>query len=307
MVMIELNEVSKWYGEVIGVSHVSASISPGVTGLLGPNGAGKTTLLRMLTGQLRPDTGTIKIDGRPVWNNPSIFEIIGCCPDQETFYESLTGMEFLTFMARLNGLPKSKATERSKEALKIMGLKEDAWNKPVGAYSKGMRQRVKFAQAILHNPKVIFLDEPLSGMDPIGRHETVEMIRQFGQEGKTILVSSHILYEVEDMTSRILVLNNGLLLAEGDVHEIRELIDEQPRHVRIHTPDRQRLSSILVGCEEVQSLTFGDTPEELVVQTNSPDQFYNRFNQLVLDENIPVQQLVTLDDNLDSVFEYLVK
>jgi len=307
MAIVEIQGLSKWYGEVIGVSNVSARIAPGVIGLLGPNGAGKTTLLKLLTGQLEADTGVVKIDGHPVWNNSSIYEVLGFCPDQETFYETLSGEEFLTYMARLHGQPKAKAIETAKETLAIMGLDREAARKPIGAYSKGMRQRIKFAQAILHDPQVLFLDEPFSGMDPIGRHECAERIRQYGQAGKTILVSSHILHEVEEMTNRILVLNHGLLLAEGEVQEIRELIDEQPRHVRIVTPERQRLSNLLVGFSEVHSLSFGETSDELIVQTLSPDQFYSRFNEIVLDRQIPVDQLITLDDNLQSVFEYLVK
>lgn len=306
MTSIEIKNLSKWYGEVIGVSHVTCTIEPGVTGLLGPNGAGKTTFFKLIAGQIKADTGSITIAGQPVWDNSEIFSLLGYCPSIEKFYESMTGLEFLMYMARLNGMRKSAAKKRSLEALDIMGL-ADAARKPVGAYSKGMRQRVKFAQAILHDPQVILLDEPLSGMDPVGRIKTMEMIRDFGQEGKTIIVSSHILNEVEDMTRHIMLLNHGMLLAEGDVHEIRELIEEQPRHVQILTPERRRLSNLLVQFPEVQTITFGEEPDLLVVQTTMADTFYPRLNDLVLDQNVPIQQVVTMDDNLQSVFEYLVK
>ncbi len=306
MASIEIRDLSKWYGEVIGVSNVNARIDPGVTGLLGPNGAGKSTLLKLLTGQINSDTGEAKIGGQPVWNNPKLFDLAGFCPDLEKFYEKLSGLEFLTYAARLHGMSKSQAVKRSEAMLEKVGL-ADAMQKRIGAYSKGMRQRIKFAQAILHEPEVLFLDEPLSGMDPIGRFETMKWIREFGEQGKTVVVSSHILHEVEDMTSRILVLNNGLLLAEGMVHEIRELIEEQPRHVKIVTPDRQRLTTRLVEYPEVQSIRFSDDFDELVVQTTSPDAFYNRMESLVFDHQIPIQQMVPLDDNLQSVFEYLVK
>ena len=306
MAVIQLDSLSKWYNEVIGVSSVNARIEPGVTGLLGPNGAGKTTLLRLLTGQLQPDTGTVKIDGKPVWNNPAVYNIIGLCPDIETFYDLQTGYEFLVYMARLNGESKSKAASIAKTALEEVGLTEAA-NKKVGAYSKGMKQRLKIAQAILHDPKVLFLDEPMSGLDPMGRQHIVELILMYGRMGKTVVVSSHILHEVEVMTQQILLLNHGLLVAEGNVHEIRELIDEQPRHVQILSSARRELSNLLIRCEQVQTITFGEQPDELIVQTRKPDVFYRYLNQLIIEESLPVRQIVTLDDNLQSIFEYLVK
>lgn len=305
MATIEISNLSKWYGQVLGVSNVTTHIYPGVTGLLGPNGAGKSTLLKLLTGQIKADTGEAKVDGIPVWDHIALYERIGFCPDSEKFYERLTGIEFLTYMARLHGNPKSHAMKIANESLERVGL-QDAAEKRIGAYSKGMRQRIKFAQAVIGEPDVIFLDEPLSGMDPIWRSGTVNLIREYGRMGKTILVSSHILHEVEEMTNRILVLNNGLLLAEGAVQEIRELIEEQPRHVRIITPERQRLSNILVACDEVQTISFGDDPDEITVQTTSPDSFYQRMEGIVLDEELPIRQIVTLDDNLESVFNYLV-
>ncbi len=306
MAYIEIKNLSKWYGQVLGISGVTARIEPGVTGLLGPNGAGKSTLLKILTGQIKADTGGATIGGIPVWNHIKLYEIVGFCPDMEKFYERLTGLEFLTYMARLHGMSKSKAMQTARDTLHTMGL-DDAVNKRIGAYSKGMRQRVKFAQAIMHDPEVLFLDEPMQGMDPLGRLQTAELIRDYGQRGKTVVVSSHILNEVEDMTNTILVLNHGQLLAEGDVHEIRELIDEQPRHVRITTPERRKLSNILIGFPEVQTISFEDAPDELMVQTMSPDAFYQRLPDLVMKDKITIEQISTLDDNLESVFDYLVK
>ncbi len=306
MASIEISNLSKWYGQVLGVSSVTTHIEPGVTGLLGPNGAGKSTLLKLLTGQIQANTGEAKVDDIPVWDHIELYERIGFCPDSEKFYERLTGFEFLTYMARLHGNSKSKAKKIASDSLAKMGL-EDAAEKRIGAYSKGMRQRVKFAQAIVGDPDIVFLDEPLAGMDPIWRSGTVKLIQEYGQQGKTVLVSSHILHEVEEMTNRILVLNNGLLLAEGAVQEIRELIEEQPRHVRIITPSRQKLSNILVACQEVQTISFGDDPDELTVQTTSPDAFFHRMEEIVLDDALPIKEIVTLDDNLESVFNYLTE
>ncbi len=306
MAQIKMQQLSKWYGEVIGVSNISADISTGVTGLLGPNGSGKTTLFKLLTGLVKADTGDAKIDNERIWDNPEIYKTVGYCPSLERFYENMTGHEFLTYMARLNGMNKANAQKRALECLERMAL-SDAAHKAIGAYSKGMRQRVKFAQAILHEPSVIFLDEPLSGMDPIGRQQTVQLIREYGAMGKTVVVSSHILHEVEEMTKRILLLNNGMLLAEGEVYEIRELIEEQPRHVRIRCPERRQLSNALVQYPEVQTLTFDEEPDDLIVQTTSPDSFFNRLNELVLEDEMPIHSIETLDDNLQSVFDYLVK
>lgn len=306
MAKIFIEQLSKWYGEVIGVSHISADLHPGVTGLLGPNGAGKTTLFKLLTGLIRPDTGRATVDGEPIWNNPNIYRLIGYCPSLERCYDNMTGLEFLMYMGRLNGQSKSAAKVRAMDCLEQMGL-SDAVHKQIGAYSKGMRQRVKFAQAILHDPAVILLDEPLSGMDPIGREQTVELIHHYGNQGKTIVVSSHILHEVEEMTPRIILINNGMLLAEGDIHEIRDLLDQQPRKVEIICDDRRQLSNMLVQFPEVQSLSFGDEPDQLMVQTVSADGFYERLNELVVEHNVPIRNIMTLDDNLQSVFDYLVK
>lgn len=306
MAILQLKSLSKWYGEVIGVSSINATIGPGVTGLLGPNGAGKTTLMRLVTGQIKADTGSVQIDDEPVWNNPRIYTVLGLCPDIESSYDYETGLQFLTFMARLNGLEKTKAVQTAWEALNEVGLTEAA-HKRAGAYSKGMKQRLKFAQAILHDPQVLLLDEPMSGLDPLGRHHIVELIQSYGRQGKTVVVSSHILHEVEEMTHQIMLMNHGLLLAEGDVHEIRELIEEQPRKVQIISPQRQQLSNLLVRCEEVQSIAFGEDPEELIVQTRAPDPFYMHLNAIVTEKAIPVRQIITLDDNLQSIFEYLVK
>lgn len=306
MLTIELHNLSKWYGEVIGVSNLTATIEPGVTGLLGPNGAGKSTLFKILNGLLKADTGKALINGMPVWNNPEIFRLTGYCPDAEKFYEHMTGYQFLIYIARLNGNPKPQAKEIAKRMLELVGLLYAADQK-IGGYSKGMRQRIKLAQAVSHDPRVIFLDEPLSGMDPESRQVTVNLIGQWGSEGRIVLVSSHILHELENMTKRILVLNNGLLLAEGEVYEIRELIDEQPRHVQLITPDRQRLSSLLIECPAVQTIQFGNQPHELLVLTTSPDEFFQQIQYHVIHDGISIHQMSTLDENLQSIFEYLVK
>ena len=225
-------QVSKWYGQVIGLNDVTVSVPPGITGLLGPNGAGKSTFMKLITGQLQPSKGTVKVLGEPIWRNPHLYFQIGFCPEQDAFYERMTGLEWVTALVRLNGLSEKEADAAATRALTAVDLM-DAANKKIGAYSKGMRQRVKLAQAIVHDPELLILDEPLSGMDPLARRKTIRLIRDWARAGKSIIVSSHILHEIESMTANILLINNGRILAEGDVHHIRDLIDEHPHTVYV--------------------------------------------------------------------------
>ncbi|MCJ7812859.1 ABC transporter ATP-binding protein, partial [bacterium] len=200
---IAVQNLSKWYGQVIGVNALSFSIHPGVTGFLGPNGAGKTTLIRLLTGQLKPSKGKVTIDEKNVWNAHRVMKVVGYCPEMDAFWNYLTGREFVHAMVRLHGFSESEAREKTERALKTVNM-EEAQNKRIGGYSKGMRQRIKIAQAIAHDPEILFLDEPLNGMDPLGRRATIDLVKQFGREGKLVVVSSHILHEVEAMTDTII-------------------------------------------------------------------------------------------------------
>ena len=219
---------------------------PGITGLLGPNGAGKSTFMKLITGQLKPSKGTIKVLGEPIWGNPALYFRIGFCPEQDAFYERMTGLEWVTALVRLNGVGEKRGRRGGARARSTLVDLIDAADKKIGAYSKGMRQRVKLAQALVHDPELLILDEPLSGMDPIARRKTIRLIRDWGRAGKSIIVSSHILHEIESMTSNILLINNGRILAEGDVHQIRDLIDEHPHTVYDPAPSsraRSRASS----------------------------------------------------------------
>src|SRR4051794_34472688 len=255
--IVTAEHVSKWYGQVIGLNDVSVSVPAGVTGLLGPNGAGKSTFMKLITGQLRPSKGAIKVLGEPIWRNPKIYFQIGFCPEQDAFYERMTGLEWVRALVRLNGLGDKEADEAARKALTAVDLMEAA-GKKIGAYSKGMRQRVKLAQALVHDPNLLILDEPLAGMDPIGRRKTIRLIRDWGPAGKSIIVSSHILHEIESMTSNILLINNGRILAEGDVHHIRDLIDEHPHTVYVRAQNPRRLARQFLETPEddVRSLKF---------------------------------------------------
>jgi ABC-2 type transport system ATP-binding protein len=303
--IVAADHVSKWYGQVIGLNDVTVNVPPGITGLLGPNGAGKSTFMKLITGQLTPSKGSVKILGEPIWRNPRLFFEIGFCPEQDAFYERMTGLEWVTALVRLNGLSDKEADEAARRALTSVDLMEAA-GKKIGAYSKGMRQRVKLAQAIVHDPALLILDEPLSGMDPLARRRTIRLIKDWARAGKSIIVSSHILHEVESMTSNILLINNGRILAEGDVHQIRDLIDEHPHSVYVRAENPRLLARELLDRADVRSLKFEEGA--VVVETGKPDAFYARLTEMAASGEFGVIDEVTSpDDNLQAVFQYLVK
>jgi ABC-2 type transport system ATP-binding protein len=303
--VVAAEKVSKWYGQVIGLNDVTVSVPPGITGLLGPNGAGKSTFMKLITGQLKPSKGDVKVLGEPIWRNPKLYFRIGFCPEQDRFYERMTGLEWVTTLVRLNGYDEAAAKAAATRALEAVDLM-DAAGKKNGAYSKGMRQRVKLAQALVHDPELIILDEPLGGMDPLGRRKTIRMIREWAKQGKSILVSSHILHEIESMTSNILLINNGRILAEGNVHQIRELIDEHPHTVHVRAADPRRLAREFLTRDDVLSLRF--EPGAVVIETAKPDLFYARLTELAAaGDHGQIDEVTSPDDNLQAVFQYLVK
>jgi ABC-2 type transport system ATP-binding protein len=304
--VLEAKNLSKWYGQVSAVNKVSFLLRPGVTGLLGPNGAGKSTLMKLITGQLRPSQGEITLFGEKIWNNYPLFHRIGFCPEQDSFYERMTGAEFLEAMLRMHGFEEDETARRVDTALGTVKL-ADARDKKIAAYSKGMRQRIKMAQAVAHDPDVLILDEPLSGMDPIVRHETIQIVREWGKMGKCVVVSSHILHEVEAMTSNILLMHNGQVLAEGDVHQIRDLIDKHPHNIHIRCSDPRRMAELVVGSPDVVGVRFHADGSSLTFESRKPDDFYGRLPELLLCNGIELQEITSPDDNLQAVFNYLVK
>jgi ABC-2 type transport system ATP-binding protein len=299
------DHLSKWYGQVIGLNDVTATVPRGVTGLLGPNGAGKSTFLKLITGQLKPSKGSVRVMGEPVWGNPRLFSRIGFCPEQDAFYDRMTGLEWVSALLRLNGLDEGEAVRTATRALEVVEL-TDAANKKIGAYSKGMRQRVKMAQAIAHDPELLILDEPLAGMDPLARRKSIRLIKDWARQGKSIVVSSHILHEIEAMTSNILLINNGRIVAEGNVHQIRDLIDEHPHTVYIRAERPRALAQRFLADADVISLTFEEGA--VVVETGKPDAFYTRLTAVAASGELgPVHEVTSPDDNLQAVFQYLVK
>jgi ABC-2 type transport system ATP-binding protein len=302
---VEFRHVSKWYGQVIGVNNLSLRLAAGVTGLLGPNGAGKSTLLQLATGQLRPSQGEVRVLGHRPWNNAALNRHIGLCPEQDAFYEWMTGREFLTSCGLLAGLGRCGARAAAARALELVGMTEHA-HRSVRGYSKGMRQRTKLAQSLLHEPQVLFLDEPLSGTDPIARREILDLIHSFGRSGRTILVSSHVLHEVEAFTRQIVLINRGRLVAFGDIRQVRDLIDAHPHRIVLKCPDPRALASKLVRYEDVVGVELRQGGGPMVIETRAPDEFYGRLPRLALELDTPIEEVYSEDDNLEAVFKYLV-
>ncbi|HUR20420.1 MAG TPA: ABC transporter ATP-binding protein [Vicinamibacterales bacterium] len=303
--IVATEHLSKWYGQVSGLNDVTVTVPPGITGLLGPNGAGKSTFMKLITGQLKPSKGQVRVLGEPIWGNPALYFRIGFCPEQDAFYDRMTGLDWVTALVRLNGLPMDEATAAARRALEIVDLM-DAANKKIGAYSKGMRQRVKLAQAVVHDPELLILDEPLTGMDPLMRRRTIRLIKDWARAGKSVLVSSHVLHEIESMTSNILLINNGRILAEGNVHQIRDLIDTHPHTVFIRADEPRVIAQRILAEDGVISLRF--EPGALVVETARPDAFYARLTDMAASgEAGVIDEVTSPDDNLQAVFKYLVK
>ncbi|MBN1538853.1 MAG: ABC transporter ATP-binding protein [Candidatus Thermoplasmatota archaeon] len=303
--LASLVNVSKFYGNVMGLNDFSVEFPKGMTGLLGPNGAGKSTMMKVLTGQIRPSKGRVEVLGHRPWDNPVLNRMFGYCPEQDTFFRGMTGLQFVTFSARLNGHSQRESSRLAWKVVKRVNLKKDA-NRAIDGYSKGMRQRIKIAQALVDDPQLLFLDEPLSGTDPIGRVQLMDLLHDLAMEGKDIIVSSHVLYEIERLTSNIVLVNKGRLVAEGNMHDIRDSMDKFPLTVRIRTKERKRLAKAILDLPSVSSIFLGDEPTEVLVRSSSPVSFFPRLQNLVVDEDIQLSSIDSPDDNLDAIFKYLV-
>jgi ABC-2 type transport system ATP-binding protein len=303
--LVNFQDVSKWYGNVIGVNKLTVQIGPGVTGLLGPNGAGKSTLLQLATGQLRPSQGTVQVLGQGVWNNAALNRLIGLCPEQDAFYEWMSGWNFVYTCARLSGLKRAAARTAAERTIEAVGMTAHQ-GRAIRGYSKGMRQRIKLAQALVHDPQMLFLDEPLTGTDPVARHDLMNIIVRLGSEGKGVVVSSHVLYEVQSLTPNIVLLNRGRLVAEGHVRQIRDLIDKHPHRIKLVCTEYRRLAARMVSWDDVESVRVLADESGLLVETRSPDMFYGRLPALSLEDGLAIKSVYSDDDNLEAVFEYLV-
>jgi ABC-2 type transport system ATP-binding protein len=303
--VVAFHELSKWYGNVIGVNKLSLEIRAGVTGLLGPNGAGKSTLLQLATGQLRPSQGSVRVLGQEAWNNPSLNRFIGLCPEQDAFYEWMTGWDFVQTCARLSGLRRREARDAAQRTIESVGMTPHQ-GRAIRGYSKGMRQRIKMAQCLVHDPDVLFLDEPFTGTDPVARRDLMDIVLKLGDEGKSVIVSSHVLHEVQSLTPEIVLLNHGRLVAEGHVREIRDLIDKHPHHIVLVCDDFRQLASRVVGWPDVEGVRVMEGESGLMVETRAPDAFYGRLPALSLEDGLAIKAVYSDDDNLEAVFKYLV-
>ena len=303
--VVEFDGVSKWYGNVIGLNKLTVRIAPGVTGLLGPNGAGKSTMLQLATGQLRASQGQVRVLGHRTWNNAPLMRHIGLCPEQDAFYEWMSGLDFVRTCARLTGMGSRAATAAAEKAVARVGMTENM-RRSIRGYSKGMRQRIKLAQALVHEPRVLLLDEPFSGTDPVARHDLIAVIRGLGESGHSVVVSSHVLHEVETLTPNIVLLHRGRLVAEGQIQQIRDLIDRHPHRIVLVCDDYRALAARLVRWEDVESVQVLRDRSAVLIETRKPDAFYARLPALSLEDGAPIREVYSEDNNLEAVFKYLV-
>lgn len=295
--------MSKWYGDLVAVSDVSFGVAPGVTALLGPNGAGKSTCLKMISGLLPTSTGSITIMGEPARGKPDAYRRIGLVPEQEQLYPFLTGREFVRMNAILQRLPDvNAATDRAIQTVDMV----TASSRKVGGYSKGMRQRIKVAAALVHDPDVILMDEPLNGTDPAQRAQLIRLIRELGSIGKTVLVSSHVLVEVERFAENILVIVNGKLAAAGDFRAIRDRIDGHDHAVRIRSDEPRFLAAALINNPATRSVRI-EPDGRIIAETNDVRSFYRELPRLAQRTNVRLYEVQPADESLTSVFAYLVE
>ena len=300
---IVLEHVSKWYGDIVAVSDISFAVGGGVTGLLGPNGAGKSTTLKMMAGLQAPSNGSVTIDGLPARGNPRAYRNLGLVSEHEVIYPFMSGREFVRFNAKLQKLPNvDDAVER---AISLVDMQKAA-DRKTGGYSKGMRQRIKVAGALVHDPGVILMDEPLNGTDPVQRAQLIRLIRRLGESGKTVVVSSHVLVEVERFAQNILVVINGKLAAAGDFRAIREKIDAHDHEIRIRASEPRRLASLLIEAPLVKSVHI-DQHDRVVVGTGDVRNFYRLVPQMAQRSGVRLLEIQPTDDSLTSVFSYLVE
>jgi len=303
-VTISADKCSKWYGHVLGISDITIDVKPGIVGLVGPNGAGKSTLMKLCAGLLRPSRGRLAVFGEVPFESAAARARIGYCPEHEGMYDELTAVQFVTAMAELSGIPGRNGTARkaAERALEEVGL-GDVGHRFIKGFSKGMRQRTKLAQTLVHDPDLLLLDEPLTGVDPMARAEISDRIRALGEAGKTVLISSHVLHEIEALTEEIVVIYRGQVLAEGNMYRIRELIDQRPHLIRVECDGPRELGTALAAAQHVRRVAF--ERDVVVIETAEPDACYDRIAEVALDSGIKVRALTSPDNNLGAVFEYL--
>jgi ABC-2 type transport system ATP-binding protein len=303
--MIVFEGVSKFYGEILGVNRVNLSIAPGITSLVGPNGSGKTTLMNLMTGLLRPTRGTISVLGTSPHDPEKLFRKVGYCSQFDSFPRGMTGREFIEFYLSVHGYARGEVRDLTQAALERVSM-QDASERKVAGYSKGMRQRVRLAQSIAHNPSVLILDEPLNGLDPMARAEIIRLFQSLAAEGLYLVISSHILHEVDMMSDSVVLMHNGYVVAEGDVHGVRDEIKEQPMQILIRCDRPQFLAARLFEQEHTVEARIHEDRQGLFVKTRRPDDFYLSLNRLVTEHGLAVESVAPADDDLSAVYQYLI-
>jgi ABC-2 type transport system ATP-binding protein len=303
--LIIFDDVSKFYGEILGVNRVNLRIAPGITSLVGPNGAGKSTLMNLMTGLLRPTKGSISLLGIPTDNPEVLFRRVGYCTQFDSFPRGVTGREFINSFLYVHGYDRKTTNELTDIALERVSLL-DAADRKVAAYSKGMRQRIRLGQSIAHQPVVLILDEPLNGLDPMVRAETIALFRKLASEGLHLIISSHILHEVDVMSDRVVLINNGYILAEGNIHGVRDEMEEHPMQILIRCDDPSKLAAHVFAQDHVVEARLHDDRGGLFVKTKDADRFYLLLNEVASSGEVNIESVAPVDDDLSAVYQYLI-
>ena len=303
--LITFANVSRFYGEVLGINKVNLTIPAGITSLVGPNGSGKTTLMNLMTGLIRPTQGEIRVLGIEPNHPERLCRLVGYCTQFDSFPKGLTGQQFIYWFLRMHGLEPAECEQRTATALEKVGMTAAA-NRPVAAYSKGMRQRVKLAQAIAHDPKGIVLDEPLNGLDPMARAETIALFQEWGAKGCHVIVSSHILHEVDRISDQVILLSHGYVVAEGEIQGVRSEVKEQPMQILVRCDNPNLLAARLFQQDHVVEAKISADKKGLLLRTTDADNFYLLFNRVVLEAGLEVESVAPADDDVNSVYQYLI-
>ena len=303
--LVTFEGVSKFYGEVLGVNRVNLALGPGVTSLVGPNGAGKTTLMNLMTGLLRPSQGRVRVLGLAPSDPEHFFRVVGYCSQFDHFPRGATGHSFVYDTLRMHGLDHREAAARTQEALDRVSM-TDAAGRKVAGYSKGMRQRVRLAQSLAHRPRVLVLDEPLNGLDPMARAEAMALLQALAAEGLHVIISSHILHEVDRISDQVVLLSHGYVVAEGQIHGVRDEVRDQPMQILVRCSTPQRVASLAFAEDHVVEAKVQEGGGGILLRTRDADRFYRWLNRMVVDDGIDIEAVAPADDDVGSVYQYLI-
>lgn len=306
--MLSFQSVTKLYGNVLGVNDITLSLAPGAYGLLGPNGAGKSTLLNLIIGQLLPTRGTVQVLGMSPRNNPELMKRLGFCPGFEGMYSAICGLDWVVYLLEMQGFSRAKAKARALECMEIVGM-TDGMKRPINAYSRGMRQRTKLAQAIAHEPELLILDEPLSGLDPVGRAQMTDVLRSWIRMGRSLIIASHVLHEIEALTQSFLLISGGRVLASGTAEEVHELLFDVPMEITIRCNDSRRLAALALESELADSVRVSGSGDAqfVAISTKHAADLSHRLSKWILDTGLRVHEIRTADDSLQSLFNSLMR